>query len=201
MVAKKQMLRGKSISQSRSSLAPLDAAPLAAAEAEAASEPETEAQRYLRFHKIAAARKLALSSRDFEVADARIEDLYNLAQQGTPNPDLTPDPYPYLTEPYLWHNLAQQGALTLTRTRARRRAECAVAHLPARATAVAARRGDEGGRVLTEPNQRATNQPQPTGRTLTLTPTLTLTNPANRRGSPPTCRSGTSRGRVPSWTG
>ena len=82
MVAKKQMLRGKSISQARSSVAPLDAAPLAAAEAAAASEPETEAQRYLRFHKIAAARKLALSSRDFEVADARIEDLYNLAQQG-----------------------------------------------------------------------------------------------------------------------
>lgn len=78
VVRKKQMLRGKL----RASLMPLDTASISAAEAEAATKPETEAQRYLRFHKIAAARKLALSSRNFEIVDARIEDLFNLAQKG-----------------------------------------------------------------------------------------------------------------------
>ena len=88
VVRKKQMLRGKL----RASLMPLDTASISAAEAEAATKPETEAQRYLRFHKIAAARKLALSSRNFEIADARIEDLFNLAQEGAvPNPNPDPD--------------------------------------------------------------------------------------------------------------
>ena len=78
VVCKKQMLRGKS----KASLVPLDVASIAAAEAEAATKPEIEAQWYLRFHKIAAARKLALSSCNFEIVDARIEDLFNLAQKG-----------------------------------------------------------------------------------------------------------------------
>ena len=84
MVRKHQMLRGGSKKRLVASDAATDAADAAAAAAAAAAPPklETETERYLRFHHFAAARKLALASRDLEVADARIEDLFDLAQQG-----------------------------------------------------------------------------------------------------------------------
>ena len=44
-------------------------------------EPDTEKGRYLKFHRLATARKLALASHDYEVCDVRIEKLFDEAER------------------------------------------------------------------------------------------------------------------------